>query len=184
MNWKRIEREVHVLTPYYTLSRHSSQANNTILLRKRSLPYTAVFSMIYHKHFYAASLAFTAILADVLVISLAGVPYSPGQVWMEFIVCSYLSMAVLGVMIVTLIILLVWRRKSPDLPRAPDTLIAVMSYVADSNMLEDFEGAEDMSKKELDNRINGLGKVYGYGWSLGVDGQKKSMVDEESKLVA
>ena len=183
MNWKRIEREVHARTPYYELSRSPAPANTTILLRKRSSPYTAIFGMLYHKHVFAASLAFTAILADVLVVSLAGVPYSPGQIWMELIVCSYLSMAVLGVMIIATLALLVWRRRSPDLPRAPDTLLGVISYLADSNMLEDFEGLENVEKREMDDRIMGLGKRYGYGKNMGMDGQKRFMVDEEDRLV-
>lgn len=183
MNWKRIEREVHALTPYYELSQSPSPAHSTILLRKRGIPYTAIFGMLYNKHFFAAALAFTAILADVLVISLAGVPYSPGQIWMELIVCSYLSMVVLGTMIIAVITLLVWRRKSPDLPRAPDTLLGVISYLADSNMLGDFDGLENVEKKEMDDRIGGLGKRYGYGRNFGMDGQKRFMVDEELRLV-
>jgi hypothetical protein len=183
LNWKRLEREVHTLSPYHRLSRSPAPANSTILLRKRSLPYTAVFAMIYHKHFFAACLACTAILADFLVISLAGVPYSPGQIWLELLVCSYTSMAILGIMILSVIALLFWRRKSPDLPRAPDTLMGVMSYVADSKMLDDFDGAEVLKRNDIDDRINGLGKRYGYGRFLGMDGQTRFMVDEEWKLL-
>lgn len=183
MNWKRIEREVHTLTPYHELARSPSPASNTILLRKRSLPYTAISGMLYHKHVFAASLAFTAILADALVIAIAGVPYSPGQIWMELIVCSYVSMSVLGVMIVAIIALLFWRRQSPELPRAPDTILGVISYVADSNLLGDFEGMESVSKQEMDDRINGLGKRYGYGFEVGMDGQKRFMIHEESRLL-
>ena len=140
--------------------------------------------MLYHKHIFAASLAFTAILADVLVVTLAGVPYSPGQVWMELIVCSYTSMAVLGIMIMAVVSLLVWRRRSPNLPRAPDIIMAVISYVANSNMLDDFEGLEGLEKKAVDDRIEGLGKRYTYGRNVGLNGQKRLMIDEEFRLMA
>jgi hypothetical protein len=183
LNWKRLERDVHTLTPYYRLSRSPAPAQSTILLRKRSLPYTAFFAMIYHRHFLAAGLAFTAILADILIVSLAGVPYSPGQIWLELLICSYTSMAILGIMVLSIIALLVWRRKSPDLPRAPDTLLGVISYIADSKMLDDFEGTEVLKDKDIENRINGLGKRYGYGCMVGMDGQTRRMVDEEFKLL-
>lgn len=88
LNWKRLEREVHTLTPYHRLARSPAPAQSTVLLRKRSLPFTAVWAMLYHNHFFAAGLAFTAILADLLVVTLGGVPYSPGQIWLELLVCS------------------------------------------------------------------------------------------------
>jgi hypothetical protein len=183
LNWKRLEREVHTLTPYHRLARSPSPARSTILLRKRSLPYTAFFAMLYHKHFFAAIIALTAIFADLLVISLAGVPYSPGQIWLELLVCSYASMAILGIMILSLVALLVWRRKSPDLPRAPDTLMGVMSYVADARMLDDFEGVDGLKSGEVEDRVVGLGKRYGYGRFVGMDGQSRLMVDEEFRLM-
>lgn len=183
LNWKRLEREAHTLTPYHRLAQAPSPAASTILLRKRSLPYTALFGMLYDRHFFAACLAFTAILADVLVISLAGVPYSPGQIYTELLVCSYTSMAILGIMILSIVALLFWRRSTPDLPRAPDTLMAVMSYVADAKMLDDFDGLESCSGREVEDAVRGLGKRYGYGRFVGMDGQKRLMVDEEFKIL-
>lgn len=93
-------------------------------------------------------------------------------------------MAVLGVMIISLIRLLIWRCWSPDLPRAPDTLLGVMSYVADSKMLEDLDGCEVLNNKDIDERVMGLGKRYGYGQFIGMDGQMRWMVDEEFKFDA
>jgi hypothetical protein len=185
MNWARIEHDVQVFTLYHKLSGKNAPApaHSSILLRKHSSPYTAVFGMLYHKHFFAAFVAFVAILSDVLIITLAAVPYSPGQVWMELIVCSYTSMAILGITIIAVVAVLMWRRQSPDLPRAPDTLMAVISYVANSNMLDDFEGLEYLEKSGLDDRVNGLGKRYSYGRNVGADGQKRLMVDEEFKLL-
>jgi hypothetical protein len=140
--------------------------------------------MAYHRHFFAAFLAFIAVLAEVLVIALAGVPYSPGQILLELLVCSYVSMAVLAIMVCGIVTTIIWRRKAPDLPRAPDTILGVMSYVANSKMLDSFEGCELLRSKDVDNRITGLGKRYGYGRFKGVDGQVKWMVDEEDSVIS
>jgi hypothetical protein len=139
--------------------------------------------MLYHRHFFAASFALVAILAEILVITLASVPYSPGQIHLELLVCSYTSMGVLALMIMAIVALMLWRRNMPDLPRTPDTVLGVMSYLADSRMLDDFDGCEMLSNKEADDRVNGLGKRYGYGRFVGVDGQVKWMVDEENSVV-
>jgi hypothetical protein len=140
--------------------------------------------MAYHGHFFAASFALLAIFVEVLMVTLAGIPYSPGQILTEFFVCSYTSMIVLVLMMLGMVALMLWRRKAPDLPRVPDTLLGVMSYVADSKMLDNFEGLEMMEKKDADNKIGGLGRRYGYGRFVGADGQVKWMVDEESNFVS
>jgi hypothetical protein len=87
-------------------------------------------------------------------------------------------------MILAILATMLWRRRTPDLPRTPDTILAVMSYVADSRLLDDFEGCEGLKSREVENRVNGLGKRYGYGRYVGVDGQTKWMVDEDCNIGA
>ncbi|KAE9966034.1 hypothetical protein BLS_007239 [Venturia inaequalis] len=163
LNFKRLERDAHTLAPYHALSHAPQPASSTILLQRRSLPYSAIFSMTYNRHALASYLAFTAILSDVLVIAIAGIPYSPGQIYVEFLACFYVTIVILGLMVLGIVMTMVWRRWTPDLPRTPDTILAVMSYVADSRLLDDFDGCEGLSSREVENRVNGLGKRYGYG---------------------
>lgn len=183
-NWIRLEREVHTLTPYHRLAQSPAPASSTILIRRRSLPFSAFVSMIYHQHYFAASFALLALLSEVLVITLGGIPFNPDQVHREYLISNFTSMAILVLMLCGMVYLVLWRRKTPDLPRAPNTLLGVMSYLADSKMLDDFEGLELLKKTEIDNRIAGMGKRYGYGRFVGVDGQVKWMVDEESSFVS
>jgi hypothetical protein len=140
--------------------------------------------MTYHCHFLASSLAFIAILSDILVITIAGIPYSPGQIYLELLVCFYTTIIILGLMVVGILGTMFWRRWTPDLPRTPDTILAVMSYVADSRLLDDFDGCEGLGSREVEDRVNGLGKRYGYGRYVGVDGQTKWMVDEDCNIGA
>ncbi len=111
-----------------------------------------------------------AVLAELLIISLGAVPFSAGQTYKELLVASYASMGILGLMIPTTIALMIWKKRLPDLPRAPDTIAAVVSYVSESKMLEDFEGLEYADDRELYQRVATSGKRYVYGKKLATDG--------------
>jgi len=181
INLKRIERDSHTLSPYYRMAQSPSDARSTILLRKSSIPLTSIFPMLFKGHFFAATMAFIAVLSELLIIFLGAVPYSPGQVLMELLIASYVCMAVLGIMALGIIALIFWRRRLPELPRAPDTIAAVASYVADSRMLDDFEGCEYVDDREMAERV-GAGKRYVYGKRVGSDGQRRYLVDEDTQL--
>jgi hypothetical protein len=180
--WKSLERHVHTLTPYHSLAQSPAAPGSTILAQRRSWPFAALFSMTYHRHVFAASITLIAILSEMLVIALAGVPYAAGQILLESQACNYMSILILGFMICGIVCMILWRRNAPELPRAPDTVLGVMSYVADSKMLYDFEGCEYLESKYMDNRINDLGKKYMYGRCQGVDGQLRWMVDEDKSF--
>jgi len=155
-NRTRIERDAHILTPYHRLAESPASARNTILIHRRSWPITAMVSMTCHRHFFAAFLAFNAVLAEMLVITLGNLPFTSGRTQRDLLTCLHLSMTALTVMCCCMVAKMVWRRKTPDLPRAPDTILSVMSYVADSHMLDDFEGCEVLESKknrEQDFRI-------------------------------
>jgi hypothetical protein len=125
-------------------------------------------------------MAFVAELADILIIFLAVVPYSAGEVFLELLIACYVSMAVLSLMVVAVIALIIWKRRLPDLPRAPNTVAAVLSYICDSTMLGDFEGCEYLNDRDLGNHIAGLGKKYVYSKLPGSDGQSRYRIDGDS----
>lgn len=94
-------------------------------------------------------------------------------------------MAILAVMLVGLVA--IWirsRRLNSDraggrLPRTPDTVAAVWSYVCASVMLEDFAGLGALEGKERDGWVEGWGRRYGMRWDCGVDGVGRWRVDYE-----
>ena len=136
--------------------------------------------MLFSRYPFASSIALVALLSEILIVMLSGVPFSPGQIYMELLVCSYTSMAILALMVVAIIALLLRRwRGGLNLPRTPDTLAAVMSYICASQMLDDFEGLECLDKGERDRRIVALKKRYEYGQRRGVDGVVRWAVDEQ-----
>jgi len=108
--------------------------------------------------------AFTGLISEFLIIALAGLPYRPGQMRTEFLICGIASAVILCLMLTQLVLVIFWRRKLPHLPRRPDTIAAVMTYVAETSMVKDFQGLESMSTKERNKAVAEMGKVYAYGW--------------------
>jgi len=65
--------------------------------------------------------------------------------------------------------LLFWKQKLQDMPRKPDTLAGVMTYLCGSHSLVGFEGCDRLTGSELEKRIGWAGKRYGFvdsegGW--------------------
>jgi hypothetical protein len=135
--------------------------------------------LIRHRHFAAASIAFTGLAAELLIIALAGLPYRPGQLRGEFLFCGVAALAILALMVIQLGLVNLWRRALPHLPRRPDTIGAVMTYVAGTSMVRDFYGLEEMSVRERNKAIRRVGKVYAYGWRKEDEsGRVRWVVDE------
>jgi hypothetical protein len=152
----------------------------TILLRKHTIPLTSFFPLIRNRHFTPAAVAFAALLSEFLVVTLSGLPYRPGQLRSEFLFCGISSLAILVIMLIVVIIINIWRRILTHLPRKPDNVANVMSYVAGVEMCHDFEGLELLKVEERDKRIRELGKRYGYGLKEWANGTKRQrwVVDE------
>jgi hypothetical protein len=165
------------------MAQSPADPRSTILLRQCSIPHTAVFHMLFRRHYFASFMAVVAVLADPLIIFLGMIPFQAGEIHLEMIISSYASMSILGLQAIAIMALMVWKRRLPDLPRAPDTVVAVVSYVSDAKMLENFEGLEYADDRELFQQIAGSGKRYTYGKKPGTDGVNRYLVDEEDSNV-
>jgi hypothetical protein len=56
-----------------------------------------------------------------------------------------------------------------------------MTYLADSRMVWDFEGAETMKGRERDQWVEEQGKLYEYSLKTGRNGQLRWTIDHTSK---
>ena len=125
-----------------------------------------MFTFAWHLYFFPSVFSFTAVLADVLVILAAVIPYGPGRMWQEFLISAYTCMGILGLMVLCIIGLLFWRR-GLSMPRKPDTVGAVMTYLCASR------GLDRVGLKWWDgNRVG-----YMYGRFEGLDGVSRWMID-------
>jgi hypothetical protein len=163
------------------LQKLDATAASTILLRKHSLPFTSFFSLLKRKHYIPAAVAFVSILSQFFVVTLSGLPYRAGQTRSEFRFCAITSLFILAMIIIMIIVVNIWRHSLPELPRKPDTVAAVLSYVAGAQFCADFDGLENASVKERDRRVIALGKKYGFGIIEDTNKAERWMVDEVSE---
>jgi hypothetical protein len=139
--------------------------------------------MLMKRHYFASWMALASVFSEILIIAVGVLPYAPGQIKIEMLIAHYFCFSVLGIMILTVIYLMFWKQRLPDLPRAPDTVAALITYLSESKMLGDFEGLEYADDRELANKIAGSGKRYVYGKMAGMDGEQRFLVDEDSMTV-
>ena len=69
-------------------------------------------------------------------------------------------------------------------PRLPKSLGSIILYICNSKMLEDFQGTHAMSSKQREDHVVKLGRKYGFGWFIGVDGKLHRGIEREPLLRA
>lgn len=120
-------------------------------------------------------------LAEVLVIALAGVPFQSGQLFLSYQVSIYTSMGIIGIMLITLFCVVIWRITNPQLPHCPDTLASVWSYLSASRMTESFADLSTLDEKQRNQRITRMRNKYTLSFAAGVDGQPRLTINEIDK---
>jgi predicted RND superfamily exporter protein len=76
-----------------------------------------------------------AILSEVLVVALSGVPFTTATIYLAFELSIYMSTGILAAMIVTIVAVLVWTMKRgprSGLPKVPETLAEVFCLLSDA----------------------------------------------------
>ena len=151
------------MEPFRRLRLGHQPAQATILIERTLNPITTVLLAVPRRHVFVGVIALVAILAEILIITLAGVPFNAGQIYIAFRVCSFTSMAILGAMIDVMVAVYarLARSPDPDLPRSPNTLAAVFSYLCGaSNMLDDFADMAMLDRRTRAKRVKAMGRTY------------------------
>lgn len=154
--------------PFHRLNSWTKPATSTINLPKSSLPIITTFTFLRHLYLFPAAFSLAAVLADVLVILAPVIPFSPGRMWEELLISCYTCMGILGLMLLCIIGLIFWRKR-PVMPRKPDTIGGVISYLCAGRRLEH---ASD-EKPSLDADCT----KYTYDRLTGTDGVTRWMID-------
>ncbi|GAB1311457.1 hypothetical protein MFIFM68171_01667 [Madurella fahalii] len=192
--WGRLFQDAQTLTPYRTLHSGPAPPAATILLSRHTSPVCAVVPLLRTGHLVAAGVAAIGVASEFLIVALAGLPYRAGrQLRAEFVLCAAASAAILSLMLAQLALVVRWRcgggggggsrsPHGPHLPRRPDAIAAVMTYVADTEMARGFDGLDPAgasgTTRERDRAICRMGKAYAYGWRREKEGRVRWVVDE------
>ncbi|KAK0704542.1 hypothetical protein B0H67DRAFT_648968 [Lasiosphaeris hirsuta] len=104
------------------------------------------------------------------------VPFASTQTWRTHEICTWMTIAVLSVMVITLLTY-IWPVKWPYMPVALNTLASRIYYICDSVMLRDFERLSMLGAAERDRRVKRAARLYRFGSMVGVSGQRRIGID-------
>jgi hypothetical protein len=110
---------------------------------------------------------------------MTGMPSREGQTRGEFIFCASAALVILIFIACTVIVSNIWRRRLPHLPRKPDNVAAVLSYVAGSQVCANFEGVERARIPVRDRRIIALGRKYAFDVRAPSENKPERLVIDE-----
>ncbi|KAK3687687.1 hypothetical protein B0T22DRAFT_380006 [Podospora appendiculata] len=167
--------DLAVLSPFVLLSRAPQSAQRSVLLSPPTSALMGARSAIEQRNLPLVVVAFMAILSDFMPMLLNNVPLRMTQAWMTHLVCTWLAVAMLGVMWLVVVgsFFVTW----PHMPVDPRTIAGAMFYVCDSRMVLCYEGLGVLGKKERDGRVDEMGLKFQFGDIVGLSGRKRIGVD-------
>ncbi|MCJ1285172.1 hypothetical protein MMC26_004510 [Xylographa opegraphella] len=178
--WARLDRECAIDEPFRRLYRGCATAESTTLPSRTLTPVSTFFASIYQHSFFVTHVTFVTLMSEVLIIVLPGVPFSPGEIWQAGMMSIYLSMAILGLMLLTFVAVML-RPKGPDLPRKPNTLGAMFMYLCDSSKTADFADLACLETRARDRLVRDKDRLYCLKYDLGTDGSMRWQVDYDTR---
>jgi hypothetical protein len=153
--FKRLEREVRILTPWRALRSLSREdrslatkddvgnKHSAEMTTSRGLPltcYTSFPMAVWRNELFLAAVSIVAVLGDVLIIAVVGVPFSDAEIYEAYQASVWLSVAILGLMaVVSLAVMVFWRRGCRGIARdrpMPDTVLEVARRVVEAELGE------------------------------------------------
>jgi Protein of unknown function (DUF3433) len=173
VGWKQAERETRIMEPYRKLASGLRPGKGTIDVAMTGTPYSTVFIALGRGDLFVSWTALMAILSDILIIAVTGVPFSPAQIHEAGLASFYISFGILSLMILSLLAVVIRRRSNPRMPRDPDTLAHVWLYVCASSMTQK---KGEMYQSDVSQ--------YWFGLSTGSDGKQRWMIDKDQHGVA
>lgn len=143
-----------------------------------STPISSTVRTLLDRYFLVSAITIVTLAAEGLNIVISGIPYANGQMHVQLIVSTYISIAILGLMIIVTAAIIILRFREPKIPRKPATLGAVMSYLCSSRMLDDFEGTECLDERSRDQRVRSWCKKYEFTETVRRDGKLAWALDD------
>ncbi|KAM7202016.1 hypothetical protein V8F33_003023 [Rhypophila sp. PSN 637] len=177
--WDGLFSRVSRLSSYRLLSQRPQAARYCILEAPSTNVWTGLGRSLRRSDLFSAAVAFSGCLAKFTPIFLANIPFSSTVTWTSHQVCTYMSVAILCIMILVLttsLFLVTW----PYMPVESDTIAGAMYYVCDSAMLGDVVEGQDTKGQgsSAGGRRGFVGeRKYTYGETVGVSGKKRIAVD-------
>ncbi|KAI8309296.1 hypothetical protein K4K61_001875 [Colletotrichum sp. SAR11_59] len=154
--WESIFISIAIISPYHNMGRRSQPPEKSILLTRPTNGFYGLYAAILEGNIILMLAAFMSILAELLPILFANVPYNLTQTLKSHNVCATISLTILALMLASMVASLCI--KWPELPVDPRSIAGALYYVAESRMLEDFEGLSKLDSEEREKKVKELGR--------------------------
>lgn len=139
---------------------------------------STIFTALTRRHFFAAFVALLAILSEVLIVTLAAIPFNLAILLDAFRISVFISVGIIGLMIATLPFVLL---------RYKDSLIGPPGCIADTvkllmnpgnEVVHALGGMGGLKRAERDSAIEGLRRRYRLAEQSGTHPAKLHIVFE------
>ena len=173
--WDYHLSRIETLEPF-RLAQRPMLAQDSILLANSKSPLISLIKSVWQQDLLIAVSSFAALVSYFLPILLSNIPFSPTLTWTTHQVCSWMSVGIIGAMM--LIVVLYWVMiKYPHLPVDPGTVAGKLYYICDSEMLDDFKDTALIQDKDLVYKFRSHRRHYIFGRMTGVSGVKRLGMD-------
>jgi hypothetical protein len=159
--WGWIVQYIHRISPYVALAApRGATAEESILLQSYSHPVIAIFSRGTWGHLLNGVVTLMASLSEVLVITLTAVPFTTATAYVAHKISVWLSITILGVMIITSSVVIFWqaRNMKSELPEAPGCIADVLALIASE---QGWSALGMLGDKERRSVVKGWGTRFG-----------------------
>lgn len=151
--------EVCILEPFRELAKGHAPAKKTILVNRTLHPMTTLVMSVWRGQVYVSLVALAAVLSEILIITLVGIPFRENQFYEAFLASVWISVGIMSYMLLLLVALYL-RPQGPNLPRRPDTVASLFSYLCGSQLLEDFADLSTVDTKTQRKHIERASRTY------------------------
>lgn len=189
---KHKERDYRLSHPYVVMSKGPQAADQCITTGLRSTQYSALPKSIHSKDTTLALLSMAAILSDMNLLLVPGIPWTAAQMVEVYRASTYGCLTVVAIIIIihVRVTFMQWRRGHHA--ENPGTLVGVLMRLCGSRFVEEknnqavygpisrLEFWQDDDERQR-TRYGGPDKErkYRYGCMEGVDGVQRYMVEED-----
>lgn len=177
--WATVEKHLRSIAPYVAMaSEGGATADRSVLVRTPSHPIVGLFYGSSWRQPLLSLVTISALLSEVLVITLNTVPFSVSTAYLAFELSVYISTGIIALMVTTIPLILIWkiRIKRKMVGRAPECIAEVFAMLGD-DLRGNFGNLRELDGTQRDQIV----RSWKYRYLL--EGQSQSK-DDCRRIVA
>ena len=185
--WKDACRSARIIEVYRRLAVGHARPENTILRELDGTCWsnfpTCFMGLLKHPNMWFEFVVNSiAILSDLNIIAVSGVLMNFAQTGNSQAFSTITSLIITGIMNVMILVIVFWWKRTPEvrtLPRKPETIGVVLSYLCGSTWAKDIAqmALESCSEEQRDEIILSKGLRYKFSKVIGEDERERWCID-------